>query len=140
MFNCYITPHPPIIIKEIGGSETLKVSNTINAMEKIADEIAEIKPETIIVISPHGIVFSDACSIFVNKMLYGDFADFGCHDLSYNLNNDNELASEIVKNCKESDIPLAVMDTAFKKQFKVKNDIIVISQIYFRRHNYVQLF
>lgn len=123
MFNCYITPHPPIIVKEIGGKDTLKVSSTINAMEKISDEIAEIDPETIIVISPHGIVFSDANAIFTDEKLRGDFSNFGNFELNYEFENDEELCYKIIKNCADENVPIAMMNSELKKKFNVKNDL-----------------
>ena len=48
-----ISPHPPIIIPEIGGSETEKVKKTIAALESAADKLAAAKPDKLLVISPH---------------------------------------------------------------------------------------
>jgi AmmeMemoRadiSam system protein B len=48
-----ISPHPPIILPEIGGSETKKVQKTISALEKAAHELALAKPDKLIIISPH---------------------------------------------------------------------------------------
>lgn len=48
-----IAPHPPIIIPEIGRGETKKVQATIKALEKLALEIKKLKPNKLIVISPH---------------------------------------------------------------------------------------
>lgn len=50
-----ITPHPPIIVPTIGQPADLKiVSKTIEEMEKLAEKFAEAKPQTVMVISPHG--------------------------------------------------------------------------------------
>ncbi len=48
-----ISPHPPIIIPEIGGSETEKVKKTIKALETAAEDLATKNPEKLIIISPH---------------------------------------------------------------------------------------
>jgi len=48
-----ITPHPPIILPEIGGLELAKVKKTVNAMKKLAKIFKESKPEKVVVISPH---------------------------------------------------------------------------------------
>lgn len=58
----YLLPHPPVLIPEIGRGEEKKCQATLDALEKIADEIAEYKPEVIVIISPHAPVFSDAFS------------------------------------------------------------------------------
>lgn len=54
----YMVPHPPLIIPEVGRGEEKRIGATIGAYQKIADEIAQIKPETVILISPHSIMLS----------------------------------------------------------------------------------
>ena len=48
-----ISPHPPIILPEVGGKETEKVVNTVVALEKAAKELAAAKPDSLLIISPH---------------------------------------------------------------------------------------
>jgi AmmeMemoRadiSam system protein B len=48
-----VSPHPPIIIPEIGGAEIQKVKKTISALETAAQALAEAKPDKLIIIAPH---------------------------------------------------------------------------------------
>ena len=48
-----ISPHPPIIIPSIGGRETRKAANTISALNTAARQMADARPERVIIISPH---------------------------------------------------------------------------------------
>ena len=48
-----ISPHPPIIIPEIGGKELEKVRGTISALEEAAKMLAATKPDRLLIISPH---------------------------------------------------------------------------------------
>jgi len=48
-----VSPHPPIIIPEIGGTEIEKVKQTISALEVAASRLAAAKPDKIVMISPH---------------------------------------------------------------------------------------
>lgn len=48
-----ISPHPPIIIPEIGGGETIHVKKTIGALESAALSLAACQPDKLIIISPH---------------------------------------------------------------------------------------
>ena len=59
----YLMPHPPVIIPDIGMGREKEIDATTNACNKIGAEIASLKPETIIVITPHSVMFSDAISI-----------------------------------------------------------------------------
>ncbi|MBT5955541.1 MAG: hypothetical protein HOG97_02140 [Candidatus Marinimicrobia bacterium] len=56
---CYIVPHPPLIIPEIGTGDEKKIQGTINAYHEIAKEIKEIEPDTIIISSPHALTYAD---------------------------------------------------------------------------------
>ncbi len=67
----YLYPHPPIILPEIGRGEELKAIKTIEGVKALSDDIKENSPDTIIVITPHGPVFSDAVAISVEKKLKG---------------------------------------------------------------------
>ena len=44
-----MVPHPPLIIPEVGRGEEKQVLKTIEAYEKAAQFVAELKPDTIIV-------------------------------------------------------------------------------------------
>ena len=55
----YMVPHPPMIVPQVGRGSENQVLKTIQAYEAVASEIAEIKPETIIVTSPHSVLYAD---------------------------------------------------------------------------------
>ena len=48
-------PHPPIMVPEIGGKETKKIQQTMNAVRKSMKLIMETDPETVVVMSPHNL-------------------------------------------------------------------------------------
>lgn len=49
-----IAPHPPIILPDVGSPEDReKVKNTILALEKLGKKFREVKPDSIIISSPH---------------------------------------------------------------------------------------
>ena len=49
----YMVPHPPMILPEVGRGSEEQISATRAAYMRVAEEIAELKPETIIISSPH---------------------------------------------------------------------------------------
>lgn len=57
----FMVPHPPLIVPEIGKGEECGIRETTEAYEKAAGEIAALKPETIVVISP---AYSDVRGLF----------------------------------------------------------------------------
>ncbi|MGN0255537.1 MAG: AmmeMemoRadiSam system protein A, partial [Chordicoccus sp.] len=51
-----MVPHPPMILPEVGRGSERQIQETIDAYEKAADFVAELKPETIVLSSPHSIM------------------------------------------------------------------------------------
>ena len=59
ILGVFMVPHPPIILPEVGKGEEEKIRKTSEAYMKVAEEIAYLKPDTIIVSSPHSIMYAD---------------------------------------------------------------------------------
>lgn len=106
-----ICPHPPIIVPTIGRPTDLKiVSKTIEAMELLAEKFAEVRPLTIIVISPHGPVDFNQFTIINSPTLAGHFYNFGDFQTELIFRNDEKLIKEIEKECNKAKIPLRAAD------------------------------
>lgn len=123
LLGAYITPHPPIVIPQIGKGEESKAEATINGLKEISKEIAEKRPETIIVITPHGPVFSDAVCISAEKKLKGDFSRFGQGNLKFQFDNDYIMAERISASANLEDILVGEIDSRFAKEYKIPLDI-----------------
>ena len=107
-----ICPHPPIIIPRIGSSSDLEqVLETIKAMEKLAKIFAKTKPETVIVISPHGPINYHKMTITMSPTLFGNFKMFGDSETELNFKNDLEIVSLLQEKCKERKIPIRIIDS-----------------------------
>lgn len=72
------SPHPPIIIPEIGQGSERALSQTKAGMHQVASFIKDQAPEVIICITPHGNVFQDAICLLDEPYLQGDFTAFNC--------------------------------------------------------------
>jgi len=90
-----ITPHPPIIIPEIGGSELKKVEKTVNALKSLSEEIVEINPDTVVVLTPHSSLNPYFFSAYSGETLKGNFAKFRAPEVSIEFNNDVEFINEL---------------------------------------------
>lgn len=99
-----ISPHPPIIVPEIGGADVQKVSETILAMRKLANNFREAEIDTLIIISPHMLTYPDRFNICGMAKLFGTFAQFGTPDLIQEFNNDSDLAADIDENAKKANL------------------------------------
>ncbi|UTC91892.1 AmmeMemoRadiSam system protein A [Treponema denticola] len=106
----YITPHPPIIIPEIGRGEEKKIASTSKALKTISKEVNQIEPETIIIITPHAKMHRGAVTINTAPLIEGTMAQFGCPDLHFSVKNDERIVKEIIKKCKKTGFPYAAVD------------------------------
>lgn len=91
----FMVPHPPMIVPDVGRGSEKQVEKTIKAYEKVAEEIAALKPETIIISSPHSIMYSDYFHISPGSGAVGSFADFGASQVKFEVEYDEELVKKI---------------------------------------------
>lgn len=131
-----ITPHPPIIIPEIGGKDSKRCISTIKAMEKLADKLAEVQPDTIIVISPHALIHADRFAVYANPKFRGDFGNFGAPEITFNYNGDPYLASAIVKKSDETGIRSFMFGNPDSDSFELDHGEMV--PLYFLRKKIIK--
>ena len=91
----YMVPHPPMIVPDIGRGSEKQITKTIRAYEAVAEEIAQLKPETIIVSSPHSILYADYFHVSPGKAAKGDFSRFGTGKVSFQETYDEALMEKI---------------------------------------------
>ena len=84
----FMVPHPPMIVPEVGRGSERQIEKTIKAYEKVADQIADLKPETIIVSSPHSVMYSDYFHISPGSGAVGSFAEFGAPEVKFDVSYD----------------------------------------------------
>lgn len=101
--GAFMVPHPPIIVKEIGNDREAEISRTIAAYTEVAKRIAKIKPDTIIITSPHATMYSDYFHISPGLTASGDFADFGAEEVHFEVNYDWEFVNELEQLLDEND-------------------------------------
>lgn len=105
----FMVPHPPLIVPDVGRGSEKQVKKTINSYKEVADEIAKIKPDTIIISSPHATMYSDYFHISPGKWASGSFGSFGAPRVKFNEEYDIELVSEIESIADEIGFPAGTM-------------------------------
>jgi len=111
----FIVPHPPLIIDKIGRGEEKKIQNTINSYDAIAKKIAQIKPDTIIVLTPHSTVYADYFHISPGKSAGGNFGAFGAPDVKITAMYDEEFIDILTKTTQKEHIYAGIMGERNKK-------------------------
>ncbi|MGX8773985.1 MAG: AmmeMemoRadiSam system protein A [Bacillota bacterium] len=91
----YMVPHPPMIVPAIGKGSEAQVAETTKSYEQVADEIAAQRPETIIVTTPHSVMYADYFHISPGGGARGSFSGFGAPQEAFEVGYDTELVEEI---------------------------------------------
>lgn len=103
-----ITPHPPIIIPEIGKDNIAHARATIIAMEKLEQKFYHADIDSVIIISPHAEARSFAMTVFTPKQYGGDFSGFNAPEIKMQFPANNILAEKIeIESC-NAEIPTEV--------------------------------
>ena len=105
----YMVPHPPMIIPQIGRGNEKQIQETIDAYRNVAREIASLKPETIIISSPHSVMYSDYFHISPGKNANGDFSNFHAREVRFHENYDEKLVSRICSLSDAEDFPAGTL-------------------------------
>jgi len=105
----FMVPHPPMIVPDVGrGSET-QIEETTRAYQKTAEEIAALRPETIVITSPHSVMYSDYFHISPGKGAKGSFAGFGAPQTAFEARYDEELVKEICRIADAREFPAGTL-------------------------------
>lgn len=118
-----LSPHPPIIIPEIGGDRAEEAENTINSMKEISREIVEMAPDILITISPHGPVFKDGISVLDKPELSGNFANFGHPEVGFSVESDLNFIEKLERNVSENSYELVRLSQSNRKNSAVSNNL-----------------
>ncbi|NLB15547.1 MAG: AmmeMemoRadiSam system protein A [Clostridiales bacterium] len=97
-------PHPPLIIPQVGKGDEKGIAATVEAYEKAAELVASFKPETIIIATPHSVMYSDYIHISPGAAASGSFARFRAREVSFKVRYDAELITAIQGICMEEGI------------------------------------
>lgn len=101
----FMLPHPPLIIPDIGKGEEKKIQKTIDAYHAVARKIGSLKPNTIVLMSPHQILYSDYFHISPGKSASGDMAQFRAPHVQMEVQYDTEFVEQICKLADTADFP-----------------------------------
>jgi AmmeMemoRadiSam system protein A/AmmeMemoRadiSam system protein B len=99
-----IAPHPPIMVPEVGREASVEVRDSIDAMAALTERVIQSGAETIILISPHAPLESQAFVAYDGPQLFGDFANFRAPTTTVHAELDNELLNEITRAAAEENL------------------------------------
>lgn len=103
-----IVPHPPLLLPTIGKEAVKKLAQTQKALEMLEQELYLSRPDTLLIISPHGPVMPDAFVIDLAAQYQVHFKDVGDFQTTKTVRSDFLLIDRVQRNArKETPVVLA---------------------------------
>ncbi|MFZ5826759.1 MAG: AmmeMemoRadiSam system protein A [Bacillota bacterium] len=129
-----LVPHPPILIPAVGGEESERVHTTRDSLLRLAAELRDAAPEVVVIISPHGPVFSDAIAIHRLDAISGDLSEYGAPDLTFSVEIDQRLGDLLVAEAGDARIPVAPVTSEWAAEWEAERlDHGTMVPLYFLR-------
>ena len=105
----YMVPHPPMIVPAVGRGSEEQIRPTIDAYTRVAREIAALAPDTVIVSSPHALMYADYFHISPGAFAKGSFARFRAGEVRFREEYDAELVKAAERLAKGRDFPAGTL-------------------------------
>lgn len=104
-----MVPHPPLIIPEIGRGREQGIRATIDAYRRAAEKVAKWKPDTIVVLSPHSVMYADYFHVSPGKEAEGNFSRFGAPQVKLHVQYDAEFTDVLCREAESRNIPAGTL-------------------------------
>ena len=104
VLGAFIVPHPPILLPEVGRGEERRIQATADAYREAARRIAQFKPDTIVLASPHATLYADYFHISPGRRAEGDLRQFHAPDVTVKAEYDEALVKAIADAAKAARI------------------------------------
>ena len=105
IIGAFVLPHPPIILPGIGRGEEKKIQKTTDSFRKVAGRIKELAPETIVVTSPHSVMYVDYIHISPGERAAGDMRQFRAPEITLKAVYDTEFVLVLEELALKNGIP-----------------------------------
>lgn len=100
-----MTPHPPIMVAEVGGPRAEVTAASVQAARRAAEMLAAFAPDTVVIMSPHAPGVRDAFAVETSAHVAGSLARFGAPDVEIDTVVDEEMAAAILEEADATGIP-----------------------------------
>ena len=105
----FMVPHPPMIVPAVGRGSEKQVLETTLAYERAAEEIAALEPDTVLITSPHTVMYADYFHISPGSEAKGSFARFHAPRVRFSETYDTDLVDRICQLAEEADFPAGTL-------------------------------
>jgi len=111
VFAC-IAPHGGMIVPDLAGQDLEQAATTRGAMEELGRRMAAAAPDTIVIITPHGVRVSGMICVGVTERAFGELNDDAQPSrghIALDLLCDRGLAYAIAARATDKDIPVGLV-------------------------------
>ncbi len=105
----FTVPHPPLIVPQVGRGGEKQIEATTRAYEQTAEMIAELRPDTIIISSPHAPMYTDYFHISLGSRAFGSLSDFRAPDVRFDEEYDEALTQTICRLAEDRGFPAGTL-------------------------------
>jgi AmmeMemoRadiSam system protein A len=118
----FVLPHPPIIVPGVGRGPH-QAGQTVRAIERLAQEMAQIKPDTVVLVSPHAPMFSDYLFMYGGEVLHGSLERFGAPAAQVAQPNDLLLHSELIRLLEQAGLAGGTLTAAQMRAHRIDGEL-----------------
>ncbi len=102
VIGAVIVPHPPVILPQVGRGREREIQATSDAYRSAAEQVAEWEPDTVVIASPHTVMYADYFHISPGDGAAGDMSGFGAPQAVFRVKYDGEMRDEIIREAQVS--------------------------------------
>lgn len=102
----FVVPHPPVAVPGVGRGRERGIARTVAAYEEVARRVASLRPDTLVISSPHSALYADYFHVSPGTGAGGTFAQFGDAEDGLEVRYDRELVRALERAAGERGVPL----------------------------------
>ncbi len=99
-----MVPHPPMILPGVGKGSEKTIQPTIDSYREAARAVVSMNPDTIVISSPHTVMYADYFHVSPGARASGSFSEFGAPEIQVDAEYDEEFVSLLSEKAFETGI------------------------------------
>ena len=101
----FAVPHPPLIIPAVGLGREHDIQPTVDAYTEVGRRICALDPDTVVISSPHSIMYRDYLHVSPGQGARGSFAQFRAPQAAYECTYDQQFVAALEAACLAEQLP-----------------------------------
>lgn len=90
-----MVPHPPVALPEVGHGREQQMERTEEGYRAAAEFAAACHPDTLIILSPHAVMYRDWFNVSSGNRAYGDMGQFRAGNVAFDVPYDTEFIHQL---------------------------------------------